>query len=210
MSPWEGTTSPGCGHLSPSPQPWADGTSTTIRASHLPLRTVCEVGRAGCVCRRPILAPAAVASVDREQSVVATTGAWTTSPAPDSLCSPRNIRQRDSDEESPRKSRRTTRRACSPHAQMPRLSWCCLRQSRLKIRMPSFTIASQPSCRCQFGWRDYGGIMLLFQLSCRFRLILRGKWVRRARLMMSNLQVLGQFVTSLNRMSSEVMRLAFG
>ena len=29
-------------------------------------------------------------------------------------------------------------------------------------------------------------------------------------LMMSNLQVLGQFVTSLNRMSSEVMRLAFG
>ena len=31
-----------------------------------------------------------------------------------------------------------------------------------------------------------------------------------AGLMMSNLQVLGQFVTSLNRMSSEVMRLAFG
>ena len=30
-----------------------------------------------------------------------------------------------------------------------------------------------------------------------------------AGLMMSNLQVLGQFVTSLNRMSSEVMRLAF-
>ena len=29
-------------------------------------------------------------------------------------------------------------------------------------------------------------------------------------LMSSNLQVLGQFVTSLNRMSSEVMRLAFG
>ena len=31
-----------------------------------------------------------------------------------------------------------------------------------------------------------------------------------AGLMMTNLQVLGQFVTSLNRMSSEVMRLAFG
>ena len=31
-----------------------------------------------------------------------------------------------------------------------------------------------------------------------------------AGLMMANLQVLGQFVTSLNRMSSEVMRLAFG
>ena len=31
-----------------------------------------------------------------------------------------------------------------------------------------------------------------------------------AGLMSSNLQVLGQFVTSLNRMSSEVMRLAFG
>ena len=31
-----------------------------------------------------------------------------------------------------------------------------------------------------------------------------------AELMMSNLQVCGQFVTSLNRMSSEVMRLAFG
>ena len=31
-----------------------------------------------------------------------------------------------------------------------------------------------------------------------------------AGLMMSNFQVLGQFVTSLNRMSSEVMRLAFG
>ena len=31
-----------------------------------------------------------------------------------------------------------------------------------------------------------------------------------AGLMMSNLQVLEQFVTSLNRMSSEVMRLAFG
>ena len=31
-----------------------------------------------------------------------------------------------------------------------------------------------------------------------------------AGLMMSNLQVLGQFVTLLNRMSSEVMRLAFG
>ena len=31
-----------------------------------------------------------------------------------------------------------------------------------------------------------------------------------ARLIMSNLQVLGQFATSLNRMSSEVMRLAFG
>ena len=30
-----------------------------------------------------------------------------------------------------------------------------------------------------------------------------------AGLMMSNLQVLGQFVTSLNRISSEVMRLAF-
>ena len=30
---------------------------------------------------------------------------------------PRNIWQRDSDEESPRKSRRTTRRACSPHVQ---------------------------------------------------------------------------------------------
>ena len=44
-------------------------------ASYLPLRTVCEVGRAECVCRRPIFAPAAVASVDREQSVVATTGA---------------------------------------------------------------------------------------------------------------------------------------
>ena len=39
-----------------------------------------------------------MASVDREQSVVATTGALTTSPAPDSLCSPRNIRQRDSDD----------------------------------------------------------------------------------------------------------------
>ena len=33
---------------------------------------------------------------------------------------------------------------------------------------------------------------------------------RDAGLIMSNLQVLGQFVTSLNRMSSEVMRLAFG
>ena len=31
-----------------------------------------------------------------------------------------------------------------------------------------------------------------------------------AGLMTSNLQILGQFVTSLNRMSSEVMRLAFG
>ena len=31
-----------------------------------------------------------------------------------------------------------------------------------------------------------------------------------AGLMMTNLQVLGQFVTSLNRMSSEVMRMAFG
>ena len=31
-----------------------------------------------------------------------------------------------------------------------------------------------------------------------------------AKLMLSNLQVLGQFVTLLNRMSSEVMRLAFG
>ena len=31
-----------------------------------------------------------------------------------------------------------------------------------------------------------------------------------AGLMMTNLQVLGQFVTSLNRMSSEVMRLTFG
>ena len=31
-----------------------------------------------------------------------------------------------------------------------------------------------------------------------------------AGLITSNLQVLGQFVTSLNRMSSEVMRLAFG
>ena len=31
-----------------------------------------------------------------------------------------------------------------------------------------------------------------------------------ADLMTSNLQVLGQFVTFLNRMSSEVMRLAFG
>ena len=31
-----------------------------------------------------------------------------------------------------------------------------------------------------------------------------------AGLMMTNLQVLSQFVTSLNRMSSEVMRLAFG
>ena len=31
-----------------------------------------------------------------------------------------------------------------------------------------------------------------------------------AGLMTSNLQVLGQFITSLNRMSSEVMRLAFG
>ena len=31
-----------------------------------------------------------------------------------------------------------------------------------------------------------------------------------AGLMASNLQVLGQYVTSLNRMSSEVMRLAFG
>ena len=31
-----------------------------------------------------------------------------------------------------------------------------------------------------------------------------------AGLIMSNLQVLGQFVTSLNHMSSEVMRLAFG
>ena len=29
-------------------------------------------------------------------------------------------------------------------------------------------------------------------------------------LMMSNLQILGQFVMSLNRLSSEVMRLAFG
>ena len=33
---------------------------------------------------------------------------------------------------------------------------------------------------------------------------------RDAALMASNLQVLGQYVTSLNRMSSEVMRLAFG
>ena len=33
---------------------------------------------------------------------------------------------------------------------------------------------------------------------------------RDAGLMASNLQVLGQYVTSLNRMSSEVMRLAFG
>ena len=33
---------------------------------------------------------------------------------------------------------------------------------------------------------------------------------RDAGLIMSNLQVLGQFVTSLNQMSSEVMRLAFG
>ena len=33
---------------------------------------------------------------------------------------------------------------------------------------------------------------------------------RDAGLIMSNLQVIGQFVTSLNRMSSEVMRLAFG
>ena len=33
---------------------------------------------------------------------------------------------------------------------------------------------------------------------------------RDAGLIMSNLQVLGQFVTSLNRMSSEVLRLTFG
>ena len=33
---------------------------------------------------------------------------------------------------------------------------------------------------------------------------------RDAGLIMPNLQVLGQFVTSLNRMSSEVMHLAFG
>ena len=39
------------------------------------------------------------------------------SPAPDSLCSPRNIRRRESDEESPRKSRCRTRRAHSPRVE---------------------------------------------------------------------------------------------
>ena len=110
------------------------GHSTTIRASHLPLRTVC---------------------VPRE-----TSGS--------------GIRMRNL----PANLVVQLAGRALPMRRMPQLSWCRLRQSRLKIRVPSFTIAGHPSCRCQFGWRDYGGIVLLFSAELPIQVIPPGE-VRR-------------------------------
>ena len=132
------------------------------------------------------------------------------SPVPPSSVSARHARSSEVESESPRKTRRVRRR---------------MRPTRVRDEPVGASIPTDPIWirRMDYIYTTLGFSSMLGRLSQphtadywlhhmgRDQAISAALQLQRdAGLIMPNLQVLRQFVTSLNRMSSEVMRLAFG